>query len=191
MVLFCSWALWAGVHTYAQTAPGKKPEVPLRLEISSARRVYAKRTPIPVRVQISNISSRDVLIGRDLWGNGSPSRVTLFASARDGHPLGSVVSFADGFPVEDHTKEVLRWCISLRPGYSYSATTTLQNFIASSDLKPGTYTIRAGYSSGGMDADLYFNPLLSFPEELAKLKPESWSGELTSNEITITIAKAR
>ena len=60
-----------------------------------------------------------------------------------------------------------------------------------SEFLPGTYKIRARYSSFGVDMDTHLNPILSNAVVLADLMPFSWKGEVASNEITIRIVSHR
>lgn len=192
LLLCCGLGLWvSAMVAHAQSPFQQKTDGPLRLEISSSRQTYTQGEAIPIRVEISNVSSHDVLIGRDMWGIGSPSRTALHVTARDGHHMNYLDSRAENLPspVEDLSRAVLKWCMFLPPGYHYSTSISLQAFVTSSDLVPGTYNVRAQYSTSGVDAKLYFNPLLEHPEELATLKSESWSGEITSNEVKITITR--
>jgi hypothetical protein len=191
LFLLCALGYWRAVVTSGQNQSdvpqADQQEAPLRLQISSTRQTYAHGERIPIRVEVSNLSSRDVLIARTMWGPRSFSRVSLYAIPKDGHTLSYVQSYADGFPVEGFAQALLGWCIVLPVGYSYSATGFIQGFVRDADLIPGEYRIRAQYMSSGVDANVYYNPLLSRPEELAKLKPASWTGEIMSNQITITI----
>lgn len=165
----------------------------LHLKIWTDKPIYVAGEDIQVRVQITNISDKDVLIGNDLiWGIKSPSHVQFEVTPKDGHPLSYQSSVADGFTPrtsDDFAGDLLDWCLKLSPGYSYSGAAQLQQFVTGG-LSPGGYLIRARYISTGIDADEYFNPLLGRAGALAKLKRSNWSGELISNEGTFRIVSA-
>lgn len=188
---FCLLAFTlASIVIEAQTTAEKKVDNTLQLKIWTDRHAYTQNGEIPVHLQLTNISSHDVFIGRELWAGNSFSRVELDVEPRDGHALSYMQSAVDGLPphpFDDLPKAVLNWCLSLPPGYSYGVTTPLQQFVNPSGLLPGVYRVSAQYVSSGIDADKYFNPLLGHPDELTKLMSESWSGRIASNVITIRI----
>jgi hypothetical protein len=179
----------SGLPAFAQTVGGTNQDVSLRLEISTNQRTYPKGEQVSVHVRLTNVSSHDVFVGRDMWTNASPSRVTLSVSSVDGHPLTGWDWAGDGPPSDpvDIAKAMLKWCLLLPPKYSYSSSTTLQSFVSGSGLVPGTYKIRAIYSSSGIDANVYFNPLINNPDERTRFRDENWSGEIASNEVVVDI----
>lgn len=166
----------------------KQMESVLQAKIWTDHRGYSDQDDIPIHFQISNVSSRDVLIGKDLWGSMSPGRVHFIVLPKDGHAVTYLEWAADGLAPHafaDFPLAVVKWCLALSPGYSYETTIPLRQFV--NGLRPGIYTIQAKYSSRGVGADKYFNPLLVNPDERAKFAAESWSGEIVSNEISIRI----
>lgn len=185
-------AVVLGLPPRARSQSGVK-HIVLQLKIWSDEKVYLLREVIPIHVELSNISDHDVFVGKDLWTNASPSRVTLSVTPLDGHAMRGIESAADGLApgaFDDLPRAVLRWCLLLPPGYSYSSTTRVGNYVEPEDLIPGSYKVRGVYESFGIDSNTYFNPLLGHPEELERLRSESWKGVLGSNEIVIRIAAA-
>jgi hypothetical protein len=178
----------------ARTIGGGEEEPSLRLRIWTQRGTYIQGHEIPVRVELTNNSSKDVYVGRDFWTNASPGRVRLSVVAMDGHNFPGTESSV-GLPapvvLSDFPKALLEWCFSLPPGYSYSSSTTLQEFVAGSGLLPGVYKVRAIYVSNGIDTDTVFNPLLGHPDELVSLQAQNWQGEIASNELVIRIVATR
>lgn len=160
----------------------------LQLTILTDKKVYAEGDNIPIHAQVTNVSRRDVFIGRDMWTNASPSHTWLAITAIDGHKFGGVAGAADIWsPMDDLPREVLRWCILLPPGYSYGSNTFVQSFARADGLIPGAYKVRAIFESRGIDANIYFNPLLGNAKELEGLRAQDWKGQIRSNELTIRI----
>jgi hypothetical protein len=174
----------------SQAAKVKDEPAVLRLTIQTEKKSYVRGDTIPIDVQLTNVSTRDIFIGRDIWTNASPSRVRLAVTARDGHMFGGIEGAVDGLAPDafrDLPKAVLAWCISLPPGYSYGSRTRLQNFVEEASLTPGVYVVRASFESRGIDADSYFNPLLDNPTELGALRAQDWKGVIGSNQLTVRI----
>ena len=160
----------------------------LQLTIQTEKTRYSQGSNIPVHVKLTNVSRRDVVVGRDMWTNASPSRVRLSITPADGHSINGSEWAVDGAPTfQSLPKAVLNWCILLPPGYSYESDTTLQRFVEKSGLIPGLYRVRAVFESGGISADTYFNPLLNKAQELEQLREQDWKGVLGSNALTIRI----
>ncbi len=177
-----------------QTSSGETVSPALQVKISTDKTTYEQGDQIPISLQITNISHRDVLIGKEIWGSWSPSKIFVYVVADDGHSIEGIESFADVLSpnaFDDFPRAVLNWCFALPPGYSYGDNFDLTGIVVQSDLVPGSYRVHLEYSSRGVDADTYFNPLLGHPDELAKLRAESWSGKISSNEITLIIVAHR
>lgn len=190
--LSISAAVFLRLPVRARSQSGVKHTV-LQLRIWSDKKVYLLQEGIPIHVELSNISDHDVFVGKDLWMNASPSRVTLSVTPLDGHAMRGIEFAVDGLApgaFDDFPRAVLRWCFLLPPGYSYSSTTQIGGHVEPEDLTPGSYKVRVVYESLGIDSNTYFNPLLGHPEELERLRPESWKGVIGSNEIVIRIAAA-
>jgi hypothetical protein len=127
-----------------------------------------------------------------MWMNDSPSHTWLAITAVDGHHLGGYAGAVDGLPpINDLPREVLRWCISLPPGYSYGSKTAVQGFAEARDLVPGLYKFRAIFESQGIDANTYFNPPLGNAKELEGLRAQDRKGLIRSNDSTIRIVAKR
>ena len=139
---------------------------------------------IPIHAEITNVSSHDLLIGRNLWMNDSPSHITLFVT-----PTGSSNTMpgesgaVDGLgPGQNLAKSMLDWFLLLAPGNSYGAGAGLLR-----DLGIGTYKVRAIFESSGIDSDSRYNPLRLHPEELEKFRAQNWEGIIVSNDLTFRI----
>jgi hypothetical protein len=180
------------LYAKPQTAPENGGSKSLRLKIWLETPTYSVGDEIPVHVQVTNVGNDSVLIGNEMiWGALSPSRIEFNVVPDDGHDLTYQRGATDvptSHASEDLASAALRWCLLLSPGYSYSATAPLLQFVPK--LSRGVYKIRARYISSGVEADKYFNPLLSHPEVLAALRSESWKGEISSNAITVKIVSA-
>jgi hypothetical protein len=174
--------------TSSQTVKAEDERAVLQLTIQTDKTQYSLGSNIPVHVRVTNVSRRDVIVGRDMWTNASPSRVRLSITPADGHSINGIQWAVDGAPAfRGLPKAVLNWCILLSPGYSYESDTTLQSFVDRSGLTPGLYRVRAVFESAGIDADTYFNPLLDKPKDLEQLRDQDWKGVVGSNELTIRI----
>jgi hypothetical protein len=191
------WALLATLVTFAfalhaqsvrPAPPSSPPE--LHLRISTARHTYKNNSEIPISVQITNIGSRNILVGRDLLRNTSPSQLAFYVTPADRHALSYEHSVVDGLPahaLDDLPSAILRWCLSLQPGYSYGVTIPLDDVVVASGLTPGVYHVHVEYISSGIDENTYFNPLLGHPDELAHFLDDGWKGRISSNKITFKI----
>lgn len=182
----CVVTLWScALPAFAQANGGKNERNVLQLRIWTERTSdsYPEKEKIPLHVELVNVGSHGVLIGRDLWTNVSPSRLTVTVIPSDGHAVSGESGAADApAPNDDLTKAMLNWMILLSPGYSYGSTTALR-----ADLTPGTYKVRAVFTSEGLDSGSFYNPLLKQPEEKEKFAAQNWKGEVSSNELTIRI----
>lgn len=176
---------------HSQATQVNDQSVILQLMIRTEKKNYVRGELVPVYVQLTNVSRRDVIVGRDMWTNDSPSRVRLAVSAIDGHNFRGLGGAVDGPAPDafrDLPKAVLAWCLSLPPGYSYGSKTSLQSFVDEAGLTPGVYVVRASFESRGVDVGSYFNPLQDNPTELAALRAQDWEGVISSNQLTIRIA---
>jgi hypothetical protein len=184
-ILGLSATLPAAQHT------DPKREAPVfQLRIWTDQKNYEQGQDIQIHVQLTNVSSKDLFVGKDMWTNASPSRVAVYVTTAVGPSPGHMESSVDGLPphaFDDFPKAVLKWCFLLSPGYSYSSTTSLRGLVDQSELTPRVYRIRAIYSSFGIDYDTYLNPMLGRPDELRNLKENSWKGDVGSNEIEVKI----
>jgi len=185
----------SNVPVVAQAGDPKSEAQVFNLKIWTDRSTYRQGQEVRVHVQLTNISSKEIFVGKDLRTNASPSHLDVYATPLDGRlPSGGVVSAVDGLPphaFDDFPKAVLNWCFLLPPGYSYGLSTTLRSLVNRSDLTARVYKIRAIYSSFGIDYDVHFNPLLTRPDELTNLLSKSWKGEVESNEIEVRILPAK
>ncbi|MFY9751505.1 MAG: hypothetical protein WAJ92_02610, partial [Candidatus Acidiferrales bacterium] len=191
LLTLCALVIAIPVSLAAQSTPPTDRVRDLHIRIWLDQASYSEGAVVPVHVQITNASKTDVYLGRNMWTNDSPSRVRLIVIPLDRHPMKGVenaVDIARPGGVEDMPKRILSWCISLPSGYSYSSSTSLQNFVARDGLIPGVYKIRAIFESSGLDVNSYFNPFLDHQDQLANLLPNSWKGELKSNEVILKIA---
>jgi hypothetical protein len=176
------------VPVEAQTPSATNETSVFRLKIWTDQKSYSAQKDFPIHVELTNVSNHDVYVGKDLWTNASPSRVTIAVMPLNGHAIQSWASAVDGVPdFSDFPKALLKWCFSLPPGYSYGSVTYIGVHVSTTDLIPGSYRIRGTYESSGIDANTYFNPLLGHPAELEQLRPESWKGIVGSNELIIKI----
>jgi hypothetical protein len=174
----------SGLTLSAQVSSVADANTVFRLRIRSDRPSYEVGVNIPIHVEVINVSSQEVFVGRNLWMNFSPSRVTLFVTRIDGpNNVPGEGGAADGVgPSGDLTQAMMNWVVLLPPGYSYGATTGLQK-----NLKPGTYKVRALFRSSGIDTNSFYNPLVQHPDELEKFRAQNWKGEVYSNDLTIRI----
>jgi hypothetical protein len=174
----------SGLTLSAQVRSVADENTVFRPRIRSDGASYEVGVNVPIHVEVINVSSHEVFVGRNLWMNFSPSRVTLFVIRIDGpNNVPGEGGAADGVgPSGDFTQAMMNWIVLLPPGYSYGATTGLQK-----NLKPGTYKVRALFRSAGIDTDSFYNPLVQHPDELEKFRAQNWKGEVYSNSLTIRI----
>jgi hypothetical protein len=169
--------------------PQTGPEIAIK--IASTRKHYVTGERVRIRVELTNLGNRDLLVGRELTGYGSnPADITfqVWNSAGKAMPgeknAGDCVSRQN--PDSVATAVLKRW-IALPPASSYVSTV---DFSPSPPLEePGRYRIVATYESGGVEAQYWSDCLKATPEEIANLPFAAWKGEVNSNPIWIEVAR--
>jgi len=193
--LFSSLALLVCVRDcFSHTLPEPKP--PLELRLSLRMNTFRIGEPIEIDVRLVNKGNEPLFVGSgmpeiadwiySLHLDVSDSRGNRCAQSIMLPPFVRAPDADEGF-----TNSLVRRWLVLFPSYFYGTTTVLDMETVECLRKPGRYRIRAFYSSMGMDADLYYNPLASQPTEVAKLPFKSWKGTIESNPIWITVLGTR
>jgi hypothetical protein len=173
------------VSLQAQTGP----EISIKIE--ATQRVHVSGGNLAIRVELTNLGNRDLLIGRNLTGVGSnPADITfqVFNSAERPMPgqRAALDCVMQRNPDSLAIAVMKRW-IALPPGSSYVA---IVDFRPSPPLEvPGRYRIMAAYESGGIKEQYWSDCLKATPEEIAKLPFPAWEGKVESNSIWIEVAK--
>ena len=185
------WIPWVCILTFgfsafaifAQGNPRVSAVLRLKIWTEDRKHAYAERYKIPIHIELTNVTSRDVFIGRDVWSNIYPSHVTLIVMPTDGHAMTGEAGNVDGLGLSDDlAKAMLNCCFLLPPGNSYGSTSALRQ-----DLAPGTYKVRAVFESEGIESGSFYNPLLNHPQELEKFRSQNWKGIVVSNDLTVRI----
>jgi hypothetical protein len=111
LVLVACAAIGATGETLAANDAGPV----LELKISTDRTRFAAGDSIPIHAEITNVSSHDLLIGRNLWMNDSPSHITLFVTPTGGsNTMPGESGAVDGLgPGQNLAKSMLDWFLLL------------------------------------------------------------------------------
>ncbi len=138
---------------------------------------------VRVRVDIRNISSRPILIGRTIstvenWPFNFQLRI-LDSRGKLAQPINT--GFVDPTPRPDLSLEnaVLKWWCILEPGYSYGR----QFYLPLRTLGPGQYELRGEYFSVGFPESSSIAP----QPIKADRWPAAFAGRVASNSVEIQV----
>jgi len=103
------WIPWVCILTFgfsafaifAQGNPRVSAVLRLKIWTEDRKHAYAERYKIPIHIELTNVTSRDVFIGRDVWSNIYPSHVTLIVMPTDGHAMTGEAGNVDGLGLSD------------------------------------------------------------------------------------------
>ncbi len=167
----------------------------VQLHISALKSPVQVGEPIKIKVEILNGGKEDVFIGRTMPQISGWIYSLLFnvmtptgkgtARTVEGPPFVLPPS-----PRESFSAALAKDWVLLPVGYSYGTTVSLDSSFFPALGKPGRYQIQASYSSRGMGAPLYYNPLFRSPDKIAQLPGKSWVGLIGSNIVWVKIVPA-
>lgn len=194
-------AVLAGFHSPYQglevaKESKEKNDVEIEVRLSPVQGRYQVGDPINIKVEICNKGRTGVFVGNSIpeiadWiynlrltvvdsqGRVSPS---MTASPPFVSPKYSSEAFSSAL--------IRRWLV-LYPGYYLGRTITIDSTTFQFLRHAGQYKISGVYSSQGMDAPLYYNPLSKETDSIQKLAYPQWKGTLTTNEISVEIINRR
>jgi hypothetical protein len=187
---FPFWSLLGAILVLGSTQ--EKP-APRQVEITLAvsRSVYNVGEPVELHIEIRNNGRKGVFIGSefivpDNWMYGTHLELTNEQGEKS-PPFGVGVVDAGGISDFHFASELADHWILLQPRSFYGRTLQVDandfDFLA----KPGRYSIRARYHSEGFQSKSPANRLPQKPEELKQVSYPSWTGEIESNSVWITI----
>ena len=169
--------------------PHTGPEIAIK--IAATQKHYVSGEKVRIRVELTNLGNRDLLVGRELTGYGSnPADITFGVWNSAGKAVPGQKAARDCFlrqnPDSVATAVMKRW-IALPPASSYVSTV---DFRPSPPLEaPGRYRIVATYESGGVAAQYWSDCLKVTQDEVANLPFADWKGSVDSNAIWIDVAR--
>lgn len=149
--------------------PHTGPEIAIK--IAAARKHYVSGERVRIRVELTNLGHRDLLVGRELTGYGSnPADITFQVWNSNGKALPGQKAAADCVLRQNSDSiaaAVLKRWIALPPASSYVSAV---DFMPSPSLEaPGRYRIVATYGSGGVEAQYWSDCLKANPRGNSKL----------------------
>ncbi|MFI5097400.1 MAG: hypothetical protein ACHQT6_05445 [Candidatus Acidiferrales bacterium] len=148
-----------------------------------------------LRLEVSNIGVKSLLVANfaSLY-EGAEAYLYIELSNSKGLLSPRVGMAVDRFP--SSTKEqkspleiVLNSFVLLRPGTSYVQRIPLSQHLSASryEIKPGTYKLRAYYSSNGLFYPPAYQILGLTEEDVRSLPFQAWHGKVATNELSFTI----
>ncbi len=194
MLLRVGLSLLAFCVSLASAQPAlNEPSISVRLSLT--KKLFKVGERIPLKVEITNNGTGDVFVGRELLQiDNAIYHLKLSVESSQGRTpenfSGAVDSFSVG-PRDGFSTALAKSWIALPPGYFYGTILFVDEQFADFLTKPGKYTVRGTYSSSGMRADVYFNDLLAYPEELERIPFPSWKGDIKTNSVSLEIAPAK
>lgn len=168
---------------------------PIQVNLTISKRVFKVGEPISLRVEIANLSQKDVFVGRRvsiagnrIYGLKVEVRDT---KGRESPALTEIVEWNEVLPSQTLEPDLSDLWVTLPPGFFYG--TTIQ--LTPADFKflgtPGTYRIRGRYHSEGVDSGASYNPLRLKGQEIGRLQVQNWNGETHSNAVEISITRQK
>ncbi len=148
-----------------------------------------------LRLEVSNIGDSSLLVANfaDLY-EGAEAYLDIELSNSKGLLSPRAGMVIDRFP--SSTKEqkspleiVLNSFVLLRPGTSYVQRIPLSQHLSAMryEIIPGTYKVRAYYSSNGLFYPPAYQTLGLTEEDVRSLPFQAWHGKVPTNELSFTI----
>lgn len=176
---------------------GQSSELPpISVKISLPNKTFEVGEKISVRVEISNIGTTDLFLGRrfpqiEQWIYALNLRVRD-ASGIYLQQSVALPPFMKQVDKSEHfCNALVKDWLALPPGYFFGTTITLDPKVYDGLSKPGRYEVQALYTSMGMEADLYYNRLSLEPDSIKDLPFHSWRGTSSSNSAVFSIVAKR
>lgn len=126
---------------------------PIEVRISTSKTVYRVGEPIKITVEIQNLGTEKILVGRSVGLlRSAPFRLSLFLSDASSKMLHRGSDDSVELPCVDMREmdgESPKWLVALAPGQSYSVIMDLPHEFTKELRTPGNYGIGGLYRSFG------------------------------------------
>jgi hypothetical protein len=164
----------------------------LDVHLSIAKKTFSAGESIPLEITISNEGETPVVIGSYVDVNTMSPISHIEFEMKDSRGRVCPHSTIDEglfppYPTHRPAIAVLRSWMALQPGYSLSSTFTLEKDMFPSLETPGTYTLRATYSSPGLSYPPSYQEAGLTEKDLKELPYIYWSGRATANVVKFEI----
>lgn len=183
-ILLCGLAFFICASlAFGQRADIPKEAIQVRIKLDKSK--FHLGEVILFKVIISNVGTQPFLIPNQVSFFGpSHSELNFEVTGQSGKPVPGVGWAADCFdykPTKLLCVTVLNDYLLLRPGTSFVQQTSLEGL--SSDLKPGTYHVKASYSASFslLDCQRWT------AEDVEKFPLQAWTGTTPVNNFSFTI----
>jgi hypothetical protein len=171
------------------------PKQEISVSMALAKQEFHLGDPMELKIEVTNIGQKPLLVPNHLsLFRGEEAYLEIELSNSNGL-LSPHMGFAvDRFPNPSKEKKspseiVLNRFILLPPGTSFVQRIALFEHLSALkyQLKPGTYHLKAYYSSGGLLYPPGYQNLGLSEKDVESLPFEAWHGKLATNELPFTI----
>ncbi len=182
-------------------AVGQVSDIPkneIRVDINLAKKQFHLGDPIELRVEITNIGLKPLLVPNSLFlYRDKVAYLEIELSNSKGLLSPHMAIAVDNPPNSSKERKcigeiVLNSFVLLRPGTSYVQRLALGAYLTAFkyELKPGAYKIKSYYSTGGLFYPPAYSRLGLTAKEIESLSFEAWHGKLPTNELSFVILPA-
>jgi hypothetical protein len=185
---------WAGAPALSFGQPEATANAPIRVHLSTLKKVFAVGEPIRVELRVTNSGDVPVLIANRVSPSSGEPAVVQF-EVTDAHGRSSPVTswIVDRGPTElsdeDAAAKLLGSWVLLYPRTSMVFEVPVSAAVFQFLSTPGSYTLSGRYASNGIRYAGNSDGISG--KRLDSLPYESWSGNVSMNEISLTIVPAR
>jgi hypothetical protein len=178
--------------SFGQTQNAPSPKITVRLSVPN--RTFTVREVIHVEVRVSNKGDAPILVTNTVsMATGGISHLDFELADVRGRVSPGIRMISDYFPStqtdENAAVTLLRSWTLLYPSTSLLFDIPIDQSVFKFLGKPGKYTLSATYASNGISYGL--NRLGLSDDVLKSLPYQSWSGKMSTNEISLTIVTPR
>jgi hypothetical protein len=180
--------------------PGQteSPNEHLNVHIALDKKEFFSGDPMVLKLEVTNIGQEAILVPNfvSLFGGGD-AYLEIELSNTHG-PLFPHIGFAvDRVPAawlkkKSPSEILLDSFLLLRPTTSFVQRIALLQYLSALEyeVKPGTYKLKAYYSSGGLFYPPAYQSLGLVDEDVKSLPFQAWHGKLSTNELSFSILPA-
>ena len=187
-VALCGFML-ASSPTFGQTDVPSKPQI--SAQITAKRTTLTVGEDLHVQVQVFNKSEVPILIANSVSAEtGGAARMIFDLEDSHGRPSPPVFTMISDFPAvkpsdgEAAAQLLSSWTL-LNPHTSMTFEVPIHKYMFQFLSQPGRYKLSAAYASNGI---LWASQHLGLsPSLLNSLPYKFWTGNISTNEITLTV----
>jgi hypothetical protein len=148
-----------------------------------------------LKVEVSNVGKKPLLVPNQVFLFGGELAYLEIGLSNTREILSPHMGFAiDRFPNPSKERKspneiVLDSFVLLRPGTPFVQRIELFGYLSARkyELMPGTYKLKAYYSTGGLFYPPAYHTLGLTEEDVKSLPYQAWHGKLATNELSFTI----